>query len=37
MKLNLDIIKKIVYGAEWVEEKENGFVFHRFTPLKITT
>ena len=32
MKLNLDIIKKIVCGAEWVEEKENGFVFHRFTP-----
>ncbi|MBR4865473.1 MAG: hypothetical protein IKU11_02200, partial [Clostridia bacterium] len=36
MELNLDLIKKITCGAEWVEEGEQGFVFHRFTPAEET-
>ena len=37
MKLSIETIRAISIGAVEVEEKENGFSFHRFTKeLRIT-
>ena len=37
MKLSIEIIRAISIGAVEVEEKENGFSFHRFTKLESWT